>query len=652
MLWLSRCTIGLRTARKCAKPNLSFSRLASSVVSSFLSESPLIPDSQVRLRDYQEECIQSVLASLARGHNRLGISLATGSGKTVIFTQLIDRVQPRQQDANQTLILVHRKELVEQAARHCKLMYPQKTIEIEMAQSQATGTADITIASVRSLVSKNRIEKFDPKRFKLVLVDEAHHVVAPTYREVLEYFGLDKASEEAPALVGVSATFSRFDGLRLGAAIDHIVYHKDYIDMIGEKWLADAIFTTVKARVDLSKVKNAANGDFLPKQLSAVMNNDTTNEIILRTWLARAENRKSTLVFCVDIDHVKSLTAKFREAGIDARYITSQTPKDVRTHELNAFKNQEYPVLMNCGLFTEGTDIPNIDCVLLARPTRSKNLLVQMIGRGLRLYPGKENCHIIDMVGSCETGISTTPTLFGLDPDEGLDETSVQEAKKKRDDVVSGLRESQAGSVSAEDVTVSLTDYDSVHDLLQDSSGEGYIRTISSNAWVRVSEDRYVLQAPNGKLTLSKDEFGLYSVIHFPALPPNLKSPYGRGREVAMHLEFTQAVHAADTLANRLFGPLFIGLWQPWRKRPASPGQVEYLKKRLVLKDGELPENLTKGQATDMIVKLKYGARGQFKKLLMSKKRAEAKKQKLEELRAREEVKVGPLNTSGELLQE
>ena len=95
-----------------------------------------------------------------------------------------------------------------------------------MGTTHASGAADITIASVRSIVSGDRISKFKPDRFKLVLVDEAHHIVAPGYLETLEYFGLLQPSTTSPALVGVSATLSRFDGLRLGAAIDHVVYHK------------------------------------------------------------------------------------------------------------------------------------------------------------------------------------------------------------------------------------------------------------------------------------------------------------------------------------------------------------------------------------------------------------------------------------------
>ena len=115
---------------------------------------------------------------------------------------------------------------MEQAARHCINAYPSKTVEIEMGKIHASGIADITIASVQSLTSGDRIQKFDPKLFKLILVDEAHHIVAKGYMDVLKYFNLSEPTNNSPVLVGVSATFSRFDGVELGAAVDHIVYHK------------------------------------------------------------------------------------------------------------------------------------------------------------------------------------------------------------------------------------------------------------------------------------------------------------------------------------------------------------------------------------------------------------------------------------------
>lgn len=170
-----------------------------------------------------------MLSYLDAGHKRLGVSLATGSGKTVIFTHLIDRIPPAG-NVSQTLILAHRRELVEQAARHCALAYPDKRIDIEMGTAHASGAADITIASIQSITSDDRLQKYDPSRYKLVLVDEAHHIVSQTYLEVLEHFGLrhkaDWTTATVPALVGVSATLSRLDGKRLGAVIDHIVYHR------------------------------------------------------------------------------------------------------------------------------------------------------------------------------------------------------------------------------------------------------------------------------------------------------------------------------------------------------------------------------------------------------------------------------------------
>lgn len=247
----------------------------------------------VQLRNYQEECIQSVLSSVEQGQKRLGISLATGAGKTVIFTQLLDRIEPESKYRTKTLILAHRRELVEQAARHCGIAYPHKTVDIEMGKLHATGMADITVASVQSIISGDRIHKFDPRQFKLVLVDEAHHIVSPGYLRTLEHFRLDQKRAESPVLVGVSATFSRFDGLRLGTAIDEIVYHKDYVDMIGEKWLSDVIFTTVESKADLSGVRSAANGDFQLGELSRAVNTAEINEITVRSWLAKARGRST-----------------------------------------------------------------------------------------------------------------------------------------------------------------------------------------------------------------------------------------------------------------------------------------------------------------------------------------------------------------------
>lgn len=135
--------------------------------------------------------------------------------------------------------------------------------------------------------------------------------------------------------------------------------------------------------------------------------------------LRLAINRKSTVAFTVDIQHVHDLANTFRRKGIDARMVSSLTAQSDRLEIIEAFRKEEFAVLVNCGILTEGTDIPNIDCILLARPTQSGPLLQQMIGRGMRTWPGKKNCLIIDFVDNIEGRgaqemICTVPTLFGL----------------------------------------------------------------------------------------------------------------------------------------------------------------------------------------------------------------------------------------------
>ncbi|KAL1999624.1 hypothetical protein VTN02DRAFT_4258 [Thermoascus thermophilus] len=638
-----QCFSRLLRPREPLRPALRCWRFNSTSAAPPLTSSDPSSSPGIRLREYQEECIQSVLKYLDEGHKRLGISLATGAGKTVIFTQLISRIPPRNKNADQSLIIVHRKELVEQAAHHCRLAYPDKSIEVEMGNNKASGAADITIASIQSLLSKDRIKKFNPDRFKLVLVDEAHHIVAESYRKALGHFGLKEFSDNSPALVGVSATFSRFDGLKLGAAIDHIVYHKDYVDMISENWLADAIFTTVQSEADLSAVRKDQYGDFAVKQLSEAVNTIKTNEITVRAWLSNASDRKSTLVFCVDIQHAMDLTATFRDHGIDARYITNRTPRTVRDEQLRAFKNREYPVLLNCGLFTEGTDIPNVDCVLLARPTRSKNLLIQMIGRGLRLYPGKEDCHIIDMVSSLRTGVLTTPTLFGLDPDEALNKSKLKDLKEAQE----GRETAWAGGPAVDgDVNVTFTKYDSIFDLINDTEPEQHIRSMSPYAWVRLNKDRYVLSERSGWLTINKDESGHFRVDYVMKLPKDDlgRTTFARPRTVATAEDLEQAVRAADTFAKNKFDEFLIGTWQPWRKSKATAAQLNILNGRRIRDRDFRPGELTKGQATDLITKLKFGGKRQFMELKAWRKKKEREQREMQELLSRDEVKVGPLN--------
>ncbi|KAF3904955.1 hypothetical protein ABW20_dc0110390 [Dactylellina cionopaga] len=605
------------------------------------------------LRDYQEECIQAVLDHHEQGHRRLGISLATGSGKTVIFTQLIDRIKPLRPNATKTLILVHRRELVEQAATHCRNNYPEKIVEIEMGSQHASGDADITVASIQSIVSGDRIAKFNPKQFKLVLIDEAHHAVAKSYMKTLGHFGATTPESDV-YLVGVSATFARSDGLRLGAVMDHIVYHKDFVSMIDSGWLSKVLFTTVKTNIELSAIRHmGVTGDFNLGELSTVVNTPENNEVTVRSWVEKAGNRKSTLVFCVDIAHVTALTNTFRRHGYEAFFVTGETPLKERTQLLLDFKAGKFPVLVNCGVFTEGTDIPNIDCVLLSRPTRSRTLLIQMIGRGMRLHPSKEDCHIIDVVGSIDKGVVTTPTLFGLPPDEVLDRSPSEIVKNKYElfkeaenstSSAPGATANKGAELSVEEEidpeiyarpwSVTFVDYDSIHDLLQDKKAEWGVRGFSHNSWVWVRPGKYVLntQGTGYISVIAKAEGGFYST-ETRAMPKELmekhdtKVPLMRPRTLIEHANsLEEVINGADTFAKR-YPRALLRLDSPWRGAPATDGQLLFLSKKSKKTVEEYKqEGLTKGQAADMLTRLKHGAMMLLKDL-QAKKRKETKKE-------------------------
>lgn len=552
---------------------------------------------------------------------------------------------------------------MEQAARHCTNAYPDKTVEIEMGSTHSSGLADITVASVQSIISGDRMAKFDASRFKLVLVDEAHHIVAPGYLKTLAHFGLASKQQTSPHLVGVSATFSRFDGLRLGAAIDEIVYHKDYVDMIGDKWLSDVLFTTVESSADISRARTGANADFLPSELSRAVNTNEVNEITVRSWMAKAPGRKSTLVFCVDLAHVNGLTQKFREFGIDARFVTGDTHKVERSERLEEFRAGKFPVLVNCGVFTEGTDIPNIDCVVLARPTKSRNLLVQMIGRGMRLHPGKKNCQIIDMVSSLETGIVTTPTLFGLDPGELVNNATVDQLRDLQEQkAAEGTKTGTANDLgpahkkpkSVNISSLAFTEYESVLDLISDTSGEKHIRSLSEYCWVEIGRDRYVLSGPGGtflrieKLAAEAEGFPKFRAVEVRALPVGLaKSPFAAPREILKATTFADAVHGCDKYASENFPHIFISRKQRWRNGPATAGQVDFINKIRGQNQEPLTEtDITKGAATDMITKIKHGARGRFAEIGAERRRQEKRKlgsEKEAERKLREVVSVGPV---------
>lgn len=382
------------------------------------------------LRPYQLECIDTCVRELKAGNKRhLAVSIATGGGKTFVFTKLIPQLASIPNGSGKgILILVHRKELAEQAIRSmraCRELHDYP-IFLEMANSKLKedhlaslgGKPFVVVASVPTVArSEERLNNLDPELFQTVIVDECHHAVSRSYLKVLDHFGCLGDDNTGAFLLGFSATLERHDGKPLDAVFDEIVYEKSMIDLIDEGYLVDCDWRSVQAGFNLKEVAIGWDGDYALDSLARHVDTPEINQLALRTYKYFLENRsgglKSTLVFCCNVQHMINLRELFRMNGISAEYVAGTTNARDRSELVKRFKQGEIQVLMNCGVFTEGTDLPNIDSILLLRPTRSKPLLTQMVGRGLRLDDDKDRCLIVDFVEGSGIGITLSGDLGG-----------------------------------------------------------------------------------------------------------------------------------------------------------------------------------------------------------------------------------------------
>lgn len=195
---------------------------------------------------------------------------------------------------------------------------------------------------------------------------------------------------------------------------DKIIFHKGLSELMEENWICSIQSFKVSTSVSLADV-DIVDNDFIQSQLASTINIPARNKLIVEWWKKNGQSFRSTLVFAVNVEHIHQLEKHFREENIDARSVWGETPSSERISLIRQFKEGKFPVLINCGVFTEGVDIPEIDCILLARPTTSSVLYIQMIGRGLRLTETKKTCVVVDFVdNSAKHSLVTSPSLFGL----------------------------------------------------------------------------------------------------------------------------------------------------------------------------------------------------------------------------------------------
>ncbi|MFE4051208.1 DEAD/DEAH box helicase [Streptomyces sp. YIM B13518] len=342
-------------------------------------------------RPYQVDAIEALRAGWAAGQTRLAVVLPTGAGKTVLFShlahQMLDNLGGRR-----VLVIAHREELIEQAAAKLLAVDPMLRVGIVKAQRDDHADADVIVASVQTLAVEKRRQAI--RDIGLIIVDECHHAAARTYMEVLAHFG---AWDGVP-VAGFTATMTRTDG-GLAEVWEDVVFRLDILDMISDGYLCDVRGKRITVdTLDLDKVKTR-NGDLVDGQLGQALEDSGALDAIAKAYVDHASDRAG-VVFTPTVATARAAAAALTAAGITAAPVWGDMGRDERRATLARYTAGEVQVLTNCMVLTEGFDAPHTSCVVVARPTKSPGLYVQMVGRGLRLAEGKQDALLLDVMGA------------------------------------------------------------------------------------------------------------------------------------------------------------------------------------------------------------------------------------------------------------
>lgn len=366
----------------------------------------------MKLRGYQSEAVEAVMAAFEEVATAL-LVLPTGTGKTIIFAHVAERMR----SCGRVMILAHREELIWQAAHKVHAVTGAQA-DIEMAEMCARDglfdQANVVVSSIQTQNSGrngSRKEKFNPSEFGLLIVDEAHHSCAASYKRAIAHYRQNAALK----VLGVTATPDRHDEEALGQVFERVAYDYELPDAIRDGWLVPIEQRSVHVDgLDYSSIRTTA-GDLNGADLARVMEYEDNLHRIAHPTFELAGGRK-TLVFAASLAHAERLCEIFNRHAPDcARWVHGGTPKEERRAMLRDYAAKRFRFLVNVGVATEGFDDPGIEVVAIARPTKSRALYSQMVGRGTRPLP-----HLVEDVEEAEErrltiAMSGKPELTVLD---------------------------------------------------------------------------------------------------------------------------------------------------------------------------------------------------------------------------------------------
>lgn len=511
----------------------------------------------IQLRDYQTECLETVLDEFKSGVIRQLVSLPTGSGKTVVMAGIAKTINKK------TLLLAHREELIDQAIEKFKLVWPGVDIGVCMGERDEIAH-QVVVASIQSASRPKRLARLQDQGFDVMMIDEAHHSVSESYQNVINSLGFFGDSNKL--LLGVTATPTRSDKLGLGNTYDKITFSRSISTMIKAGYLAPVIGRKILTNFSINGIRTFS-GEFSLADLSEAVNTPERNAFIVSKFKEYAGDRKG-VAFCVDVKHCKDLSEAFNREGIPSSAVWGDMEGDQRKAVLENLKQGSVQVAISCGVLVEGFDEPSIAAVVMARPTRSQGYYIQCVGRGLRIWPGKLDCLVLDFSDK-HNNLDAVMTLSKTIP-EAVHVKEISTFDRQDIDTRPKIK--------------AVSECDQEFDVV------GVTRFI----WTDISEGEWsLLDDENREIILRPTGEGYTATLHYPD---------GSSHQVVKEpIPFEYATGCCEDYARRHLKIAFCNADASWMTTGNEPtdGQKDYLEKQ-----GSFREEMTKKEAALEIRKI------------------------------------------------
>lgn len=431
---------------------------------------------KIKLYDYQEDMKGRIEGEL-RLHRSVMAQMPTGTGKTYLLTAVIDSFVSNN-PMEKVWIVAHRRELVSQIDETVRKFHSY----------YASNTSSL-LSSVKAMSIQWLMRHYDEIEEEpgMIVIDEAHHALAKTYKEMWERFPKAK-------FLGLTATPCRLNGKGFTDLFDVLVQSWSVPEFISKGRLATYDFVSIKSdgvtqRLIDSLQKRGADGDYQNKEMDMLLNKKPSIERLYRSLEEFGKDRKG-IVYAINISHAQKITKLYQEHGVKAIAIDSKTPATERQQDIEAFKKGDIQVLVNVDIFSEGFDCPDVEFVQLARPTLSLAKYLQMVGRGLRVAKGKKNCVIIDNVGLYR--------VFGL-PSQVWNWNAMFEGKLKVGKKMETAKEREFFLMNEKQDCIQIYP-DS--EMMMVMSHEELLQTIQYREFVDSKGEFAIIKLPDGKMTV------------------------------------------------------------------------------------------------------------------------------------------------------